>query len=320
LSSVEIALVLVSALLHAVWSASIKGSASPLGFNLLQLAPTFVAALALPFFVSASEIPSSVWSYVAATGLCHGFYFYWLARCLEIGELSVVYPIARAAPAFLPLVAIPLLGESVSLRGGLGIAAVIAGMLAIQLDGARGAHTKHVAPSEAESPVSGVASLRRAASSRRLHAPGIGYAWLTLCASVGYSLFDKAAMADLGGAPWTSPVPRAVVYYVLLCVSGGLVFLPLALRRVPPAALATLARTELRPALVAALVSFGSYGLILQALRTAPVSYVVATRQTSVLFAIAIGALRWRERPSRLRLVGALATVAGVALVAQSRR
>ena len=66
-----------------------------------------------------------------------------------------------------------------------------------------------------------------------------------------------------------------------------------------------------------ALISFASYGLILQALRTAPVSYVVATRQISVLFAVAIGALRWRERPSRLRLLGALATVVGVALVAR---
>jgi drug/metabolite transporter (DMT)-like permease len=44
---------------------------------------------------------------------------------------------------------------------------------------------------------------------------------------------------------------------------------------------------------------------------------VVATRQISVLFAVAIGALRWREQPSRLRLLGALATVVGVALVAR---
>ena len=131
----EIALVVLSALLHAIWSASIKGSASPLGFNLLQLVPTLAAACVLPFFVSAAEIPTKVWAIVAGTGICHGFYFYWLARCLELGELSVVYPIARSAPAFLPLVAIPLLGESISLQGGLGIAVVVAGMIAIQVDG-----------------------------------------------------------------------------------------------------------------------------------------------------------------------------------------
>jgi len=295
LSSVEIALVVLSALLHAGWSASIKGSKSPLGFNLLQLLPTIAAACILPIWVDVAEIPPRVWAITAGTGLCHGLYFYWLSRCLALGELSVVYPIARSAPAFLPLVAIPLLGESISPVGAAGIAVVVAGMVAIQVDGARGLGLG------------------------RMTAPGSGYASLTLAASVGYSLCDKAAMARLGAAPWSSPIPPAIVYYVLLCNAGALVFAPIALRRIAPREVAALARTELRPALLASLVSFASYGLILQALRTAPVSYVVATRQTSVLFAIAIGAVRWRERPSRLRLVGALATVAGVALVARSR-
>jgi drug/metabolite transporter (DMT)-like permease len=93
--------------------------------------------------------------------------------------------------------------------------------------------------------------------------------------------------------------------------------LPLALRRLKPGELVAVARSEWRSAFAAALISFASYGLILQALRTAPVSSGVAPRQISVLFAVAIGALRWRERPSRLRLLGALATVVGVALVAR---
>jgi uncharacterized membrane protein len=295
LQPIEIALVLLSALLHAVWSASIKGSKSTLGFNLLQLAPTFAAGLALPFLIDLREIPREVWMLVVATGFCHGFYFYWLSRCLALGELSIVYPIARSAPAFLPLVAIPLLGETISPLGGAGIAMVVAGMVAIQIDGARGL------------------------GMGRFSAPGTGFAFLTLAASVGYSITDKAAMARLGVAEWSSALPPVIAYYILLCVSGGLVFTPLALRRISPRELVELARTELRPATVASLVSFASYGLILQALATAPVSYVVATRQSSVLFAIAIGAVRWRERPSRLRILGALATIAGVALVARSR-
>jgi drug/metabolite transporter (DMT)-like permease len=102
----------------------------------------------------------------------------------------------------------------------------------------------------------------------------------------------------------------------LLSIAGGVVFAPLALRRVSRTDLATVARSEWRNAFVAAVVSFASYGLILQALRTAPVSYVVATRQISVLFAVAIGAFHLHERPSRLRLLGAGATVLGVAIVA----
>jgi drug/metabolite transporter (DMT)-like permease len=58
------------------------------------------------------------------------------------------------------------------------------------------------------------------------------------------------------------------------------------------------------------------YGLVLQAFRTAPASYVVAVRQLSVLFATAIAVRFLGERPSRRRLVGAAATVVGVALIA----
>ena len=288
----EIALVVLSALLHAFWTASIKGSRSAIGFNLLQIAPPVVAACVLPLWVPLSDVPAAVWWIAIGTGFSHGFYFYWIARALESGELSVVYPIARSAPAFLPLFAVPLLGETISLRGALGIAVVVAGMWAVQAD-------------------SGVVGWQR------FRAPGAKFAWLTLLASIGYSLCDKAAMSHLNAAPWHSPVPPAVVYYVILSITGGLVFTPLALRRLAPGELAAVARSEWRNALVAALVSFASYGLILQALRTAPVSYVVATRQISVLFAVAIGAVRWRERPSRLRLLGALATVLGVALVAR---
>jgi drug/metabolite transporter (DMT)-like permease len=297
LSEADLALVLLSALLHALWSLAIKGSASPLGFNLLQLVPTAVAACALPWLAPLGALPAEVWALAAATGVAHGLYFYWLSRALAAGELSVVYPIARSAPAFVPLVAVPLLGESVSAGGALGIAVVVAGMWAVQAD-------------------AGVAATR--GWRRLLVAPGAGWAWLTLAASIGYSLVDKMAMARLAALPWTGAVPPAVAWYVILCTAGTAVFAPLALRHVPPRALAAQARREWRTALLAAGVGFAGYGLILHALRTAPVSYVVAVRQASVLFAVALGALLLRERPSRLRVVGALATVVGVALVAAS--
>jgi drug/metabolite transporter (DMT)-like permease len=296
----DLALVLLSALLHALWSLAIKGSSSPLGFNLLQLVPTALAACALPWLVPLADLPASVWALAAGTGVAHGLYFYWLSRALAAGELSVVYPIARSAPAFVPLVAVPLLGEPVSAGGALGIAVVVAGMWAVQLD------------------AGAAAGLARAGWGRLLVAPGAGWAWLTLAASVGYSLTDKMAMARLAALPWRGAVPPAVAWYVILCTAGMLVFAPLALRHVPPRVLAAQARREWRAALLAAGVGFVGYGLILHALRTAPVSYVVAARQASVLFAVALGALRLRERPTRLRLAGALATVVGVALVAAS--
>ena len=308
----ELALVLLSALLHAVWSVSIKGSRDPLAFNVLQLTTTLAGACALPWLAPLAAIPAAVWAFVAGTGMAHGLYFYWLSRALGSADLSVVYPIARSAPAFMPLVAVPLLGESISLRGATGIAIVVVGMWAVQWGAAPGRER----PADELRSASPRCARRLGRRLRRFTAPGTGFAYLTLAASVGYSLFDKAAMVRLGALSWRAWVPPAVVYYFLLGTSATLVFGPLAARRLTLAGLAAVARHEWATALAASLVSFASYGLILDALRTAPVSYVVTARQTSVLFTVALGALWLHERPSRLRVLGALATVAGVALVA----
>jgi uncharacterized membrane protein len=326
LSGPDLGLVLFSALLHALWSLAIKGSRSPLGFNVLQLVPTAIAACALPWLVPLAELPGSIWALAAGTGVAHGLYFYWLSRALAAGQLSIVYPIARSAPAFVPLVAVPLLGEPVSAGGALGIAVVVAGMWAVQVEA--GAAAGRVAPGPLDhrtgpldhrtGQVAPGPPDRPTGWRRLLVAPGAGWAWLTLAASVGYSLVDKMAMARLGELPWRGAVPPAIAWYLILCTSGMVVFVPLALRHVRPRALAEQARHEWRTALLAAAVGLVGYGLILHALRTAPVSYVVAVRQASVLFAVALGVLRLRERPTRLRLVGALATVLGVALVAAS--
>ena len=286
----ELALVLASALLHAWWSFAIKGSRDPLAFNLLQLVAPFAILLALAPFVVWSEVPAPVWGLLAATSLFHGLYFYWMTRAFEHGDLTLVYPIARSTPAFIPLAAAPLLGEQISPGAGLGIAIVVAG---IWLVGAGGAVSRSA-----------------------LLSPAARYAFLTLAAGVGYSLVDKASMARLGAAPWSSPVPRAYLYAVLLGIAGTFVFAPLAWLRQRKGLLQRLRQGQLARASFASVVSYLGYALVLAAMQTAPVSYVVAGRQTSVLFALVMGVLWLGETPGRPRIWGAVATVAGVALIA----
>ena len=92
---------------------------------------------------------------------------------------------------------------------------------------------------------------------------------------------------------------------------------PFALRAIGWSSFRSVAAAEYRGAIVAGLASFASYVLILEAFRTASVSYVVAARQVSVLFAVGLAAVFLRERPSRVRLIGVAATVVGVFLVAR---
>ena len=286
----ELAMVLLSALLHAAWSAAIKGSPNPLVFNALQNALGVAVAVALlPFFVP-SEVPRPVWGLVVLTGVAHALYVYFMSLAYERADLSLVYPIIRSTPALLPFVAVPLLGESLSAAGALGIAVVVAGVWIVH------------AP--------------RAGASAALLAPGVGFAYLTLATTVAYSLLDKRAMALLEETTWTGPAPRSLVYFFLLWVSHAAFFLPLVLRRVGGGAVARSARRQAGRTLLAVAASVASYGLILEAYRTAEASYVVAVRQVSVLFAVALAAVLLGERPSRARVVGAGLTVAGVALIA----
>jgi drug/metabolite transporter (DMT)-like permease len=286
----ELLLVLASALLHAIWSASIKGSGNPLAFNLLQEAVAVTAALMILPFFQFDEIPAAVWKLTAVTGIAHGLYFYFMSRAYQEADLSLVYPIIRSTPAFLPLIAVPLLGESVSPWGALGIAILVGGIWLIHAE--------------------------RNLELRRLRSRGLRFAYLTLATTIAYSLLDKQAMVHLSEASWTGLLPRTVVFFFMLSVANALLFAPLALRRVSWSALRREARHDGVRVVAALAGSLLSYSLILEAFRTAPASYVVAVRQTSVLFALLCAAGWLRERPDRRRIFGAAATVVGVALIA----
>ena len=76
-------------------------------------------------------------------------------------------------------------------------------------------------------------------------------------------------------------------------------------------------RAELSwPAVVAGALSFAAYALALAALELAPAAAVAAIRETSILFAVALGAFALRERVSPSRVAGAVLVVVGVAAVA----
>jgi drug/metabolite transporter (DMT)-like permease len=289
LSPTDLALVLLSALLHAVWSVSIKQSGDPLCFNLLQTwSGSLLLAVAAPW-IPWSAIPAPVFGLMLLAGPTHALYLYWMSRAYEHGDLSLVYPIARSTPAFLPIFAVLVFGEQIHPLGALGIAIVVGGMWLVHLQ--PGGH-------------------------RSSSQTAVRFAALTLLATVAYSLIDKAAMARFAASPWPGPVPRAIVYSLLLQVAHALAFAPLFFRARSPADLRAAARTQLARASTAALISFVGYALILRAFETSLASYVVAVRQSSVLFAVALGALWLRERPGRPRVLGALATVLGVALIA----
>ncbi len=284
----EFALVAASALLHAIWSVAIKGARNPQAFGTAQQLAEVPFALAALLLFRASDLTPAVWILLVATGLAHGLYGTWMTLAYSRAELTRVYPIIRSTPALLPLLAIPL-GEHVTPLGALGIATVVAGVWLV---------------------VGGELS------PRKLFAPELVYAWLTLGTTVAYSLTDKFAMAQLHASPWAGPLPRPFAWYALLTLAAVCVRLPLALRAVGAQALVESMRCDRGRVLLSVVAGFVGYGLILHVLQTAPASYVVAVRQLSVMFAAGIAMRFLGEAPSAMRIAGAALTVAGVATIA----
>ena len=119
----------------------------------------------------------------------------------------------------------------------------------------------------------------------------------------GYTLVDKRGIEHAAALPYLelALLPVAVVGMLAYAVTGRLG----ALR----------AEVGVRTA-AAGTLTFAAYALALLALREAPAPAVAAVRETSILFAVALGAIVLRERVTAARVAGAAVIVAGVAFVA----
>ena len=74
------------------------------------------------------------WNCILASSLLHALYFCFLGGAYERGDLSLVYPLSRGfGPLFIPLFAVILLHEQLTLPGIAGIAVVVLGIYSIHL-------------------------------------------------------------------------------------------------------------------------------------------------------------------------------------------
>jgi drug/metabolite transporter (DMT)-like permease len=230
-----------------------------------------------PVALLAGGVSGAALPYAAVSAALELAYLALLAWAYESGELSMIYPVARgSAPVLVTVFNVAIVGAALHALTAVGVVAVAAGIVLV-----RGAP--------------------RGADARTL---AIALAIGALIAS--YTLVDKAGLRHADPLPYLELVilPAAVVY-------------PLAMRRRKGAAAL---RAEARAAaLVAGVAMFGAYGLVLAAIRLAPQAYVPAVgalRETSVLVAVAAGALVLRERVGARRAAGAAVVAAGIAAIA----
>ncbi|ELY22551.1 EamA family transporter [Vreelandella titanicae] len=296
MSPAAFALVLVSVCMHAGWNVLGKRNAPSLAS--FTLAYGAGGAVMLPLVLlgpSLTALPSAFWGWLALSGLCQMLYMGGLAWAYARGDVSVLYPIARALPVIMvPLVSIVLLGSRVLDRwDGLGMVLVVAGALCLPLS-----HPQ----------------ARRVST---YLTPAMGFALLAAAGTVGYSLIDKQALGLMQGAGHSGLTAGAVfmVLQALMTLTWSvplLALLPAERRRLP-----ALRQQGLTMLVVTGLMMTCTYGLVLIAMAlTKEVSYVVALRQLSIPVGVLMGVLWLKEPASRAKAVGTLVMLAGLVLVA----
>jgi drug/metabolite transporter (DMT)-like permease len=284
MTGLAIALVLGAALIHASWNYILKKSGGGVGFvwAFAALSALFYAPLAIGIAIyTGFTVTPLALGCIAASALLHTAYYLLLDRGYRHGDLSVIYPLARATGPLLTIAfAIAVLGE----RPGpvaLGGAALVVG----------GAFFLAASPSR----------LRRPGALR-----GVGFALLTGCMIASYTVVDKLAVSAVLIPPlvldWGTNLGRVIV------------MTPLAMRLRDDVRAAW---TGQRGAVIAvAILCPLSYIMVLTAMAFTPVSYVAPAREISILFAALMGAHWLREGDVPRRILAAAAMALGVVALA----
>lgn len=284
MSPAALFLVLVAALCHSVWNLIVKTDARRLEIQSGALVVGTLLCAPVLFFYSPWTLSPLAWAAVAVSALLESAYVLALTSAYGAGDMSLVYPVARGTgPVLVAPLAVLFLGERLSLQGAVGIGLVVAGIF-----------LSHGA-------LAGRAVVRD-------HRRALGWALLTGVLIAGYSLVNKVGVTLV-------PVPL----YAFLVFLADAVLVGLVQRwrgRVVPALRRDAPWGQI---LAVGVLMMGAYLAVLVAMSQAPVSYVVATREVSVVVAALLGALVLHERHSVARVAGAAVIFGGLCAIALAR-
>ncbi|NIH84709.1 EamA family transporter [Amycolatopsis granulosa] len=279
--------VLTAAVVHAGWNLAAKrvDAGAPFVFLYYTVSAVVCAPLAVLALVVGGTRPQWTWLPAALlTAIFHIAYGVVLQRGYRVGDLSVVYPLARGSgPLLSVLAAVILLGERPGWLGLAGAFLVVAGVLVIGLGS-------------------------RSAADARARRAGVLYGLLTGVTIAAYTLWDDHAVTALAVPP--------LIYFASGAVLQSVLLAPTALRS--RGETGVLWRAHRREVVLVGVLSPVAYVLVLYAMRLAPVSLVAPAREVSIVLGGLAGWLVLREPHPARRLIGSVVVLAGIAAIAAS--
>ena len=277
-------LILTAAVIHATWNLINKQASGHATFTWL------VAVLSALFYAPVTITIIEIWQMkvgfmeigvIVGSAALHTGYFVLLNQGYRLGDLSLVYPLARGTgPLLSSIAAILFLGERPSIIAVMGALLIIGGVMIL---------------------TGNLAQLRKSES-----CSAVGYALITGLFIAGYTLWDKQAVSHFAVAPivldWGANVGRSIL------------LTPFALKY-SDYAINEWREHKWEAISVAVLIPL-SYILVLTAMQFTPVSYVAPAREISILIGTAMGARFLAEGDAPRRLGAAGAMVLGVVALA----
>ena len=270
-------LVILSAIAHAVWNALVKSAGDRTSTMVaIRTVGMMLGLIALPFVDWPA--PES-WKWLALTAAVMFAYYALLVRSYGVGDMSVVYPLARGlAPVLTTIAAFLVIGEALSTGQ---IAAVV--MISI-----------------------GIMALSFGAGASRA---AVGFALATGVSVATYSFFAGLGVRTAGTVLGFQACLEIVTGFGMLCY--GVVA-----RR---ADLVLYVRRHGAVGLFAGAVSVVGFLAYLVAARSLPLGPVSALRETSVIFGAVLGTIVLREGFGPRRIAAAVLVTAGIVLLAVLR-
>lgn len=282
MSLIGLSLVLAAAFCHATWNFCVKRIDGGPEFIWLFSAVSAVLYLPVTLGILIVERPSfGLWPlvFIAGSAILHLGYFLLLQTGYRKGDLSLVYPTARATgPLLSTSLAVVILGESISAQMLVGAVIIIFGVLML---------------------TGGIRPGARHASASLL----FGIATGGLIGS--YTVWDAFAVSTLLVPPVLLDYASSLGRMALLA--------PVARRRW---GLVRAHWTHHKVSVIAiALFNPLAYILVLYALTFTPVAYVAPTREISVLLSVLAGSLLLHEGRLAQRLGWAAVILAGMVIL-----
>ena len=276
-------LLFVSAILHTTWNLLLKQAGEK--YIATWWSILIGSVIFLPFLFFSGLPARETWHLLVISVLVEVAYYITLSTAYRDADFSLVYPLARGtAPGLIAIWSVLFLGERLSFLGVLGLVVIILGLLLVA--GGNLLRVRGAAP----------------------HLRGVVLA-LTLALLISvYSSIDGAAVKHT----------PAFSYAVLIFFLAPVISSPLILRVYGwPALKAGLSGHWIRIVSIGVL-TVSAYLLALVAYSLAPVSYVGAIREVSVVMGAFAGWRFLKERLGGWRIFGSVIIFAGILMIAFS--